>query len=70
MSLLKFSVSLGTGRHSIKEWYFTRNEDFDVVNHLKLISQLCLTLSDPMDCSTPGLPVHHQLLEFTQTHVH
>ena len=28
--------------------------------------QLC----DPMDCSTPGLPVHHQLLEFTQTHVH
>ena len=32
--------------------------------------QLCLTLCDPMDCSTPGLPVHHQLLEFTQMHVH
>ena len=30
----------------------------------------CLTLCDPMNCSTPGLPVHHQLLEFTQTHVH
>ena len=30
---------------------------------------LNLTLCDPMDCSTPGLPVHHQLLEFTQTHV-
>ena len=30
----------------------------------------CLTLCDPMDCSMPGLPVHHQLLEFTQTHVH
>ena len=29
-----------------------------------------LTLCDPMNCSTPGLPVHHQLLEFTQTHVH
>ena len=28
------------------------------------------TLCDPMNCSTPGLPVHHQLLEFTQTHVH
>ena len=27
-------------------------------------------LSDPLDCSTPGLPVHHQFLEFTQTHVH
>ena len=29
-----------------------------------------LTLCDPMNCSTPGLPVHHQLPEFTQTHVH
>ena len=34
------------------------------------IAQLCQTLCNPMDCSTPGLPVHHQLLEFTQTHVH
>ena len=34
------------------------------------VAQLCLTLCDPMDCSTPGLPVHHQLLKFTQTHVH
>ena len=33
------------------------------------VIKLCLTLSDPMDCSTPGFPVHHQLLEFTQTHV-
>ena len=34
------------------------------------VAQLCPTLWDPKDCSTPGLPVHHQLLEFTQTHVH
>ena len=34
------------------------------------VTQSCLTLGDPMDCSTPGLPVHHQLPEFTQTHVH
>ena len=34
------------------------------------VTQLCPTLSDTMDCSTPGLPVHHQLPEFTQTHVH
>ena len=34
------------------------------------VIQSCLTLCDPMDCSTPVLPVHHQLLEFTQTHVH
>ena len=33
-------------------------------------TQLCLTLCDPMDRSTPGFPVHHQLPEFTQTHVH
>ena len=34
------------------------------------VSQLCLTLCDPMDCSTPGFPVHHQLLELALTHVH
>ena len=34
------------------------------------VTQSCSTLCDPMNCSTPGLPVHHQLLEFTQTHVH
>ena len=35
-----------------------------------LVAQSCPTLCDPMDCSTPGLPVHHQLLESTQTRVH
>ena len=34
------------------------------------VAQLYLTLCDPMECSTPGLPVHHQLPEFTQTRVH
>ena len=34
------------------------------------VTQSCLTLCHPMNCSTPGLPVHHQLLEFTQTHIH
>ena len=34
------------------------------------VTQSCPTLCDPMNCSTPGLPVHHQLPEFTQTHVH
>ena len=33
------------------------------------VAQSCPTLCDPMDCSTPGLPVHHQLPEFTQTHM-
>ena len=40
-------------------------------NHqFSLVAQLCPTLCNPMNCSTPGLPVHHQLPEFTQTHVH
>ena len=34
------------------------------------VVKLCLTLSDPMNCSTPGFPVHHQLLEPAQTRVH
>ena len=34
------------------------------------VAQSCPTLCNPMNCSTPGLPVHHQLPEFTQTHVY
>ena len=34
------------------------------------VAQSCLTLCDPMNCSTPGLPVNHQLPEFTQIHIH
>ena len=34
------------------------------------VTHSCPTLCDPMDCSPPGLPVHHQLPELTQTHVH
>ena len=34
------------------------------------VAQSCLTLCNPMDYSTPGLPLHRQLPEFTQTHVH
>ena len=34
------------------------------------VAEVCLTLCNPMNCSTPGLPVHHHLPEFTQAHVH
>ena len=37
---------------------------------IRSVTQSCLTLCDPMNRSTPGLPVHHQLPEFTETHVH
>ena len=39
-------------------------------DQISSVTQSYLTLCDPMECSTPGLPVHHQLPEFTQTHVH
>ena len=40
------------------------------LNYCSSVAKLCLTLCDPMDCSMPGLPVLHHLLEFTQAHVH
>ena len=40
------------------------------LNILSSVAQSCLTLCDSMNHSTPGLPVHHQLPEFTQTRVH
>ena len=45
----------------MKEWSWTFT--------LCSVAQLCPTLCDPMDCSTPGFPVHHQLMELAQTHV-
>ena len=42
----------------------------DWTSQFSSVTQSCLTLGDPMNRRTPGLPVHHQLLEFTQTHVH
>ena len=41
-----------------------------ISDQIRSVAQSCLTLCDPMNRSTPGLPVHHQLLEFTETHVH
>ena len=38
--------------------------------YISSVAQSCPTLCNPIGCSTPGFPVHHQLLELTQTHVH
>ena len=43
---------------------------FLVIHSYCSVAQSYLTLCDPMNCSMPGLPVHHQLLDLTQTHVH
>ena len=44
--------------------------NMELTHKFSAVAQSCPTLWDPTDCSTPGLPVHHQLSEFTQTHVH
>ena len=49
--------------------YGIRLSDFSSVK-FSSVSQSCPTLCNPVNRSTPGLPVYHQLLEFTQTHVH
>ena len=56
-----FSVDSGL-LASLNPWYYSVQ--------FSSVAQSCLTLCNPMDCNTPGLPVHHQLLEFTQTQVH
>ena len=45
-------------------------EERNVLWFRSSVTKSCPTLYDPMNCSTPGFPVHHQLPEFTQTHVH
>ena len=50
----------------LKNW---KQLDFLTISSVQF-TQLCLILFDPMDCSTPGLAVHHQLPELAQTHVH
>ena len=52
-------------------WGFLKKLKIDLPSfQFSSVAQSCLTLCDPMNHSTPGLPVHHQLVEFTQTHVH
>ena len=46
------------------------NKISPVTINFSSLAQSCATLCDPMDCSTPGFPVHHQLPELAQTHVH
>ena len=50
-------------------WLYTQMDYFYFIQ-LSSVAQLCPTLCYPMNRSTPGLPVHHQLLDFTQTQVH
>ena len=53
---------------SLNVWYNSLVKSSGI--QFSSVAQLCQTLCDPMDCSMPGLPVHHQLLKLAQTHVH
>ena len=56
-------------QHHTPAHFYQRVIQFSSVQ-FSSVAQSCPTLCDPMNCSTPGLPVHHQHLEFTQTHIH
>ena len=59
-----------SGRAEQNYFWHLRPQEFITYDQFSSVAQSCLTLCDPMNRSTPGLPVHHKLLEFTQTHVH
>ena len=50
--------------------YLLQHSIIKISSQFSSVAQSCSTICDPMKCSTPGLPVHHQLSEFIQTHVH
>ena len=66
--ILFTGISLNKARHRFK--FGQSKTPLTNTWQLSSVTLPCPTLCDPMNCSTPGLPVHHQLLEFTQTHVH
>ena len=59
-------LPLPSPMHESEKWKWSRS----VVPQIRSVAQSCPTLCDPMNRSTPGLPVQHQLPEFTETHVH
>ena len=70
---LQFPLKVRTEQHE-KEWQKPSRLDCvfrKILNHqFSSVAQSCPTPCDPMIRSTPGLPVHHHLVEFTQTHIH
>ena len=60
----------GDCSHEIKSCLLLGRKAMLNLDQFSSVAQSCPTLCDPMNRSTPGLPAHHQLPEFTQTHVH
>ena len=59
------------GKMNIVKWpYYPKQSTHLTSDQIRSVAQSCPTLCNPMNRSIPGLPVHHQLPEFTETHVH
>ena len=73
LSYLTFKITLFDGHRSnspFTDEKLGRNTEQIISNHVSSVQLLnCVWLCNPMDCSTPGFPVHHQILELAQTHV-
>ena len=65
-----FFFSLRKNIHDSGSGYMAMRMDACLTLQFSSVTQSCPTLCDPMNLSMPGLPVHHQLPEFAQTHVH
>ena len=65
-------VNLITTSHTCRQFVMCGSALYSTIIHswFNSVAQSCPTLQDPMDCITPGFPVHHQLSELAQTHVH
>ena len=66
----QFLIDLSFGLFYLSSKWFCISWILDPSVQFSSVAQSCLTLCNPMDCSTPGFPVHHQLLELAQTHVY
>ena len=64
-----YYLSEVTNCPSLWLWMIQKSQNFLIIQ-FSSAAQLCPTLCDPMDCNTPGFPVHHRLLELAQNHVH
>ena len=70
-NILVIKMLTELGRMDKQRQYFTRDRKYKKAsNQFSSVTQSCLTLCDPIDCNTPGFPVHHQCQELAQTHVH
>ena len=64
-------IVLTDTKNTLEKFTSFHDQNSEQIEHqFSSVAQSCLTVCNPMNCSTPGLPVHHQLPDFTQTYIH